>query len=123
MCKVAAPGVGGLMGAVGACGIVDRVVAQMAVTGGQCDSVTVQWVPSHVGVQGNERADAGVAKGARRAFRAVLQYREVRDIWNDLGLEEMDEYSEDNLSGGSHDGAASDSDSEYAAEDLDSETL
>ena len=92
------------------------------------DNVTVQWVPSHVGVQGNERADAGAAKGARQAFRAVLQDREVRDIWNDLGLEEMDEYSEDDLSVGSQDGAASDSDSDSdyvaeAAEDSDSKIL
>ena len=49
-------------------------------------SVTVQWVPSYVVVQGNERADAGAAKGARQAFRAVLHDKEVRDIWNDLGL-------------------------------------
>ena len=32
MCKEGAPGVGGLTGAVGACGTVDRIVAQMAVT-------------------------------------------------------------------------------------------
>ena len=31
MCKEGAPGVGGLTGAVGACGTVDRIVAQMAV--------------------------------------------------------------------------------------------
>ena len=29
------------------------------------DNVTVQWVLTHVGVQENERADAGAAKGAR----------------------------------------------------------
>ena len=27
------------------------------------DSVTIQWVPSHVGVQGNERAHEGAARG------------------------------------------------------------
>ena len=54
----------------------------------------------------------------------MLHDREVGDIWNGLGLEEMDEESEDNLSGGSQDGAASDSDSEYVADDdSDSETL
>ena len=28
------------------------------------DSVTVQWVPSHVSVQGNERVDEGAGKGS-----------------------------------------------------------
>ena len=28
------------------------------------DSVTMQWVPSHVGVQGNERADEDAVKGS-----------------------------------------------------------
>ena len=33
MCKVGAPGVGGLTGAVGACGAVDRIVAEMELLG------------------------------------------------------------------------------------------
>ena len=36
------------------------------------DSVTVQWVPSHLGVQGNERADEGAVRGLAQAFREVL---------------------------------------------------
>ena len=44
-------------------------------------SVTVQWVPSHVGVQGNEgnegNKDEGVLRGSAQAFRAVLRDREV----------------------------------------------
>ena len=106
MCKVGATGVVGLTGAVGACGAVDRIVAQMAVTR---NIVTVQSVPSHVGVQGKEWADVGAAKGAGWAFCAVLHDREVRDMWSDLGFEEMDEYSKDNLSGESQDGTTLDS--------------
>ena len=47
------------------------------------DSVTVHWAPSHV-----------------QAFRAVLRDREVRDIWSNLGLEEMDDPSDDDINGG-----------------------
>ena len=40
----------------------------------------------------------------------MLQDREVRDIWGELGLEEMHEYCDDIMSGGSQEGAQSDSD-------------
>ena len=58
------------------------------------DSGSVQWVPSHVGISENEKADA--LHGSARALRAVAHDREVRDIWSDLGLEEMS--SDDNQS-------------------------
>ena len=37
------------------------------------DSVTMQWVLSHVGVRGNERADEGAVRGKRQAFVAVIR--------------------------------------------------
>ena len=64
-------------------------------------SVAVQWVPSHVGVQGNKRADEGAVWGLARSFATLVKDREVRDIWADLGLEEMDDPSNDNMSWGS----------------------
>ena len=36
------------------------------------DNVTMQWVPSHVGVQGNEQADEGAVRGFVRVFAAVV---------------------------------------------------
>ena len=59
----------------------------------------MQWIPSHVGLQGNEHAHEGAARGSAQAFREVLHDGEVRDMWHDLGLEEMDE--DRDLSGGS----------------------
>ena len=59
-------------------------------------SVTLQSVPSHVGVQGNERADEGTVRGFTQTFTEVLRDREVRDIWHDLGLDEMDDPRDDN---------------------------
>ena len=66
--------------------------------------MVVQWVPSHVGMHGNECADQNAAKGARIAQREVLAHKEVTDIWEDLGLEEVpDSYDSDsNQSGGSN---------------------
>ena len=49
------------------------------------DSVTVQWVPSRVGVQGNERADEGAVRGSARAFADVVRDRKVcqfGQIWD-----------------------------------------
>ena len=56
---------------------------------------------SHVGVQGNERPVEGAVRGSVQAFAAVIQDREVQDIWTDLGLEEMDDPSDDDMSRGS----------------------
>ena len=53
------------------------------------DSVPIQWAPSHVGVQGNECADANTSKGARIAHQRVLAHKAVIGIWEHLGLEEM----------------------------------
>ena len=39
------------------------------------DSVSVQWVPSQVGVKGHERE--GTVRGSAQAFRDVLRDREV----------------------------------------------
>ena len=61
------------------------------------DSVTIQ---SHVGVQGNERADEGGFRGSTQAFQEVLRDREVGDIWHELGLEELNDVSDDDMSGG-----------------------
>ena len=79
------------------------------------DSVSVQWVPSHVRIKGNERADEGAAKGSTQAFQTVLGDREGRDIWHHFGLEEMSDESpcdseaesapSDNRMGGSLEGA------------------
>ena len=68
------------------------------------DSVDVLWVPSHVGVTGNEHADAKASKGARKAYECVMKQKSVQDIWGELGLQEMpDSYdTESNCSGGSH---------------------
>ena len=63
-------------------------------------SAPVQWAPSHVGVQGYERTDEGAVRGPAQAFRAVVRDREVRDIWSELGLEEMDGPSDGKKSGG-----------------------
>ena len=67
------------------------------------DSVSIQWVPSHVGITGNEKSDRGAAKGAERSLQQWREHRSVRNIWNDLGLQEMDdavvvsEYNSDSL--------------------------
>ena len=53
------------------------------------DSVEILWVPSHVGVAGNEEADVRVAKGAKQAVHDVQKAKQVTDIWEELGLEEM----------------------------------
>ena len=60
----------------------------------------MQWVPSHVGVKGNECADEGAVRGSAQAFRDVLRDWEVRDIWQDLGLEGMSDGSDNHMSGG-----------------------
>ena len=49
----------------------------------------VQWAPSHMGVHGNECADQNAAKGARIAKREDMVRKEVTDMWEQLGLEEM----------------------------------
>ena len=53
------------------------------------DSVEILWVPSHVGVAGNEEADVRAAKGAKQALQDVQKAKQVTDIWEELGLEEM----------------------------------
>ena len=64
--------------------------------------MSIQWVPSHVGVMGNERADRQAAKGACISLQQVTVHKAVTDIWADLGLEEMpDEYSDSDVSRGS----------------------
>ena len=44
-----------------------------------------------------------------QAFKEVLRDREVRDIWHDLGLEELDEPRDDDMSGGLRGSDVSDS--------------
>ena len=41
------------------------------------DSVSVQWVPSHVGVQGNEQADRCPQQGATAALPSVREAKSV----------------------------------------------
>ena len=59
------------------------------------DSVSVQWVPSHAGIDGNEQADKCAQHGAWVSLAQVTKAREAREVWQDLGLEEMEEYDED----------------------------
>ena len=59
------------------------------------DSVSVQRVLSHAGMEGNERADQQAVKGAKASLHQVTAHKAVADIWAELGLEEMpDEYSD-----------------------------
>ena len=58
------------------------------------DSVTIQWVPSHLEVQGN-----GCGWALTEAFREMVRDRGFTDIWYDLRLEEMDNVSDDSMSG------------------------
>ena len=73
----------------------------------------VLWVPSHVGVVGNEEANLEVAKGAKQAQREVQRSKQVTDIWEELGLGEMSDTwdTDSNRSGGSC--VTSHSDEEY----------
>ena len=41
------------------------------------DSVDILWVPSHVGVTGNEHADAKASKGAKKAYECVMNQKSV----------------------------------------------
>ena len=63
----------------------------------------MQWVPSHVGVQGNELADLSAGRGAKAAKCAVIAHKSITDIWADLGLQEIPDCydSDSNTSGGS----------------------
>ena len=54
----------------------------MAASREQC---SVQWVPSHIGVQGNGCVDHNAAEGANIAQQKVLAQKEVPDIWEQLG--------------------------------------
>ena len=45
------------------------------------DSVGILWVPSHVGVTGNEHANAKASKGAKKAYECVMNQKSVQDIW------------------------------------------
>ena len=92
-CALSAPNVvsgssrvGGVARAAGTCRLVVRTVGPVLLG----DSVIMQWVPSHVGVQGHKRADERAVRELAQAFREVLRDREVRDIWHELGLEEIE---------------------------------
>ena len=62
--------------------------------------VPMQRVPSHVGVQGNERTDEGAVRGLVQAVKEVPRDREVSDIWHDFEVAEMDDPRNDKMSGG-----------------------
>ena len=53
------------------------------------NSLSIQWVPSHVGVDGKECADQKTAKGAKMSHEQALKHKAVMDIWAELGLQEM----------------------------------
>ena len=66
--------------------------------------MVIQWVPSHVGVDGNKRAVQQAAKRAKASHEQVLKHKAITDIWAELGLQEMPETtfdSDSNESGGS----------------------
>ena len=60
-------------------------------------SVSVQWVPSHVGVQGNEQADHCTQQRATAALPIVREAKSVLEAWQELGLEEMFEHDESGM--------------------------
>ena len=81
------------------------------------DILLVQWVPSHVGVPGNDHADPNAGRGAKVAKHAVIERKSVTGIWPDLGLQEMpDCYDLD--SNVLERSGLSDSDSDSASEEL-----
>ena len=91
--------------------------------GGDSNALHSNMGPSHVGVQGNERVDEGAVRGSVQAFREVLRNREVRNIWHELGLEEMVNATDDNMSGGVRSSDVSDSESAGSADlEFDSDT-
>ena len=59
------------------------------------DSVSIQWVPSHAGVEGNEQADKCAVRGAELSLPGVVREKEVSEVWRELGLEEMPEQEEE----------------------------
>ena len=52
------------------------------------DSVSIQWVPSHAGVEGNEQADKCAVRGAELSLPGVVREKEASEVWRELGLEE-----------------------------------
>ena len=48
------------------------------------DGVSIQWVLSPVGVDGNEQADRQAAKGAKIRQHKVIAHRTVTDVWQGL---------------------------------------
>ena len=59
------------------------------------DSVSIQWVPSHAGVEGNEQADKCAVRGAELSLPGVVREKEASEVWRELGLEEMPEQDEE----------------------------
>ena len=85
-------------------------------------SVFVQWVPSHVGVEGNDRAEEGVVRDRLGRFDKLRSAGRSGLIGQELGLEEMSDFSEDNLSAGSHSSELSDSEPGDDVTDCESDT-
>ena len=56
------------------------------------DELQIHWIPSHLGVQGNDEADA-LAEAGRLSHpdndRPMAKRPRVEPMWEDLGLEEM----------------------------------
>ena len=45
------------------------------------DSASIQWVPLHVEVEGNEKTEQQAAKGAKISQSKVVQHKMVAHIW------------------------------------------
>ena len=87
------------------------------------DSVSVQWVPSHVGVQGNEQADHCAQQGQQGATAALPIAREAKSVleaWQELGPEEMLERDESGMAALDMDGGGSGS---HSSSDGTNETI
>ena len=84
------------------------------------DSGSVQWAPSHVGVQGNEQADHCAQQGATAELPIVREAKSVLEAWQELGLEEMSERDESGMAAWDMDGRGSNS---HSSSDGTNETI
>ena len=63
--------------------------------------MSIQWVPSHLGMVGSEHANQQAVKGAKVSLQQVTVHKTATNIWTELGLGEMpNEYSDSDVLGG-----------------------